>query len=195
MKKWLLLLLAVLLALSLCACRGDSEEAAAEAADAAASETAEQAEATDDAATETSEGTEAGTQQAAEPSANAAGDAAYEVELKDGLVLTNYEGDEVFAVFYSFTNGGDKPTNASLVLDVAAYQLGAELEEGALADSDLPGEWAGAYTNTWSYAEPGATLDCCEAFILKSDNDVEVEITEFEELGGRMLANQTFAAE
>ena len=194
MKKWLLLLLAALLALSLCACRAGSEEAAEEAADTQASETAEQAEGTD-AAAETSEGTEAGTEQAAEQAANAAGKAAYEVELKDGLVLTNYEGDEVFAVFYSFTNGGDKPTNASLVLDVAAYQLGAELEQGALADSDLPGEWAGAYTNTWSYVDPGASLDCCEAFILKSDNDVEVEIAEFEELGGRMLANQTFGVE
>ena len=169
MKKTLFGVLLLILVLCLCAC-GATEEATEQAAEE--------------------------TEQAAEPAEdNTATDAKYAVELLDAQKLTNYEGEEVFAVFYNFTNNSEETVSATVALYVKAFQDGVQLDNGYLAESDLPEDKASTYDADYKEVRPGTTIQCCEEFKLTSTSDVEVEVTEFMSFDNAFLASQVYSVQ
>lgn len=163
MKRSLLLLLLVVLALCLTACGAPAEQA-----EEAVEETAAEVE---QAVTE-------------------AADSPYAVELKEARRFSNYEGVDTLLVTYSFTNNSEDTTSAASALYIQAFQDGVQLESGWAAESDLPEDLAGLYDNDWKDIRPGTTLDCYDCFELSSESEVEVEVSEFL---GDLLTSKTFA--
>lgn len=174
MRKMLFGVLLLMLVFSLCAC-GAAEPAAEEATEPAAEE------------------------QAAEPAQDntteATADAAYVVELLDAQKLTNYEGKEVFTVFYNFTNNSEETTSAMVALYIKAFQDGIQLETSYLSEGDLPEDKAGTYDNDWKDIRPGTTLECYAAFELDSASDVEVEVTEFASFDDEILTSKVYSVQ
>ena len=171
MKKALLLIMVCFCMIILCACGGQPAEEATEQEEAA--------------------------EQAAEPATDntANSDSSYVVELLDAQKLTNYEGKEVFTVFYSFTNNSEETVSAAVALYIKAFQDGVELEKGYLAENDLPAEKAATYDADWKDIRPGTTLECYEEFILTSTSEVEVEVTEFMSFDNAILAAKSYAVQ
>ena len=169
MKKLLLLLMVGILALTLCACGASpaTEETTEETAEPAVDNTTEEA----------------------------ATDAPYVVELKDAQLLTNFEGEQVFAVFYSFTNNSEETTSATVALYVKGFQDGVQLEPGYLAQDDLPADKATMYEADWKDIRPGTTIDCYQTFVLTSTSEVEVEVTELFSFDNTILASKTYSVQ
>lgn len=169
MRKMLFGVLLLILVLCLCAC-GATEETTEQAAEE--------------------------TEQAAEPAEdNTAASAPYAVELLDAQKLTNYNGEEVFAVFYNFTNNSEDTISATSALFVKAFQDGVELDTGYLADADLPEDKAGTYGADYKDVRPGTTIECYEEFVLTSTSDVEVEVTEFMSFDDTILASKVYSVQ
>lgn len=120
-------------------------------------------------------------------------DSKYVVELKDAQLLTNYEGEKVFAVFYTFTNNSEDTISATAALHVQGFQDGVQLSSGYLAENDYPAEKAACVDAEWKDVRPGATIECCQGFILDSTSEVEVEVTELFSFNNEVIASKTYS--
>lgn len=170
MKKVLIGMFLVVLALCLCACGSQPAEESAEPA------------------TEEAE-------QAAEPAEDntAPADAPYTVELLEAQKLTNYDGQELFVVFYNFTNNSEETISAAVALYIKAFQDGVQLDTGYLDEDHVPE--GKTYDADWKDLRPGTTLECYEEFVLTSTSDVEVEVTEFASFDDEILASKVYSVQ
>ena len=96
----------------------------------------------------------------------------FKVEFGEARKVTStyIEGD-LLEVTYTFTNNSEETVSADTVLMVKAYQDGIEID--AEFDTELTGD------NESKSIRPGASLECKRLFKLTSNNEVEVEATEF----------------
>lgn len=99
----------------------------------------------------------------------------YAVVIKEAAIVTSdYEEGQIIAILYDFTNNSDETKGADLSVYAQAFQDGVELEHSYMAN--LPDGWESDNVN--KEVRPGTTIECVECFILTSESDVEVEITE-----------------
>lgn len=97
------------------------------------------------------------------------------VEIKGGQLATDYEGNPVCIITYSWTNNSDETTSAMYEISEKAFQDGVELDSAYfILDTSV-------YDSGTSMKEvrPGATADIQCAFILANQtSDVEFELSE-----------------
>lgn len=97
----------------------------------------------------------------------------YAVEIKDAFKTTDYAGNPAIVITYTWTNNSDDTTSAMVSLIEKAFQDGIQLDSAILYDVD--GYDASAYM---ADIRPGVSLDVQQAFVLRSDSTVEVEVSE-----------------
>ena len=96
----------------------------------------------------------------------------YAVEIKDAFLATDYEGKPALVVTYTWTNNSSETTSAMVALLEKAFQDGIELEHATMGDVEgYDGE------AEWKDIRPGVSLDVDMAFSLRSESDVEVEVS------------------
>lgn len=97
------------------------------------------------------------------------------VEIKGGQLATDYEGNPVCIITYSWTNNSDETTSAMYEISEKAFQDGVELDSAYfILDSSI-------YDSGSSMKDvrPGATADIQCAFVLANQtSDVEFELSE-----------------
>ena len=96
----------------------------------------------------------------------------YTVEIKDAFMATDYEGKPALVVTYTWTNNSTETTSAMVALLEKAFQDGIELEHAVMGDVEGYDDEAG-----WKDIRPGVSLDVDMAFSLRSESDVEVEVS------------------
>lgn len=170
MKKMLLGILLLTLAVCLCAC-GSTQPAEPAPAEPAATEPVE---AVVD---------------------NTAPAAKYDVELLDAQKLTSYDGEELLVVFYNFTNNSEDTTSATIALHFKAFQDGVQLDSGYLSEDGLPADKAATYDADWKDIRPGTTIQCYAAFVPASTSDIEVEVTELISFDNTILASKVYSVQ
>lgn len=164
-KRFLAILFASLLAVSLTACGSDTEPAEDTETEGTATETEQQEEAP--AASDTA----------------TVGD--YEVSIGDASMISDdYTGEEAFLVNLTFTNNGEETTSPMLALMVEAYQDGVQLERAIIGSEDFD---AGSESLN---VQPGGSNEFQLVFTLTSESPVQVIAQEF--LGEGTQATKTF---
>ncbi len=149
MKKFLSLLLALIMALSLVACGSNANTPTP-----------------DDKNTPTNE-------QAKDESKGKLGD--YAVQFTGFSLAKDYEGNDAIIVTYDFTNNSEEATSAMTALVIRAYQDGVQLSSAILMDA--PDGYDAE--NEMKNIKTGATLACQTSFVLSSTSSpVEVEAEE-----------------
>lgn len=156
-RKWMILILAAALSVSLAAC-GEAETA--DTQEPTESTTEEQAE-------------PAAQEDAAEPADTTSGEVGdYTVSIGDCAFTTDYEGNKAIVISYDFTNNSDETVTPLWSLDTTAFQDGISLEVAITMDDSV-------YKAETSQKElrPGASMENCQiAYVLDSDSPVEFEI-------------------
>lgn len=97
----------------------------------------------------------------------------YAVEIKDAFKTTDYEGKAAIVITYTWTNNSDDTTSAMVSLMEKAFQDGVQLESAILYDVD-------GYDPSPYMMEirPGVSLDVQQAFVMKSNSPIEVEVSD-----------------
>lgn len=162
MKKMMTMVAASMMLLAMLAGCGESNDTPTQNNDSAGSATTEAATNVDDAANpQTASVTDEGD----------LGD--YYVKILDAETgLTDYEGNPVIGVKYEFTNNGEENMMFSAATNAQAFQDGVQLE---LAIMDETSE---EYDNSLKEIKTGITLTCECYYVLTSESDVEIEVTE-----------------
>lgn len=94
------------------------------------------------------------------------------VEIKSAFLSTDYDGNSVIVVNFSWTNNSDETTSAAWSTICKAFQNGIEIESAYLVES--PSYDAGPHL---ADVRPGTTIDVQYAFVLSdTTSPVEVEI-------------------
>lgn len=167
MKRLLATLLALMLALSLAACGGDTSDKANQS-DADGSSAEQQA---DPAGEKTEEPAEA---EEPETPANAADLGDYHVEITGVSLSTDYEGNPAVIVSYSWTNNSEDTTMPMTTVTCSVFQDGVGAEAAIMMDENYDGD------SSMTEVRPGTTLDVQEAFVLSNTTSpIEVEISEW----------------
>lgn len=150
MKRFLALLMALIMCVSICACGAND--------DSADTDNKEPVTQNGDSAEET------------KVSEGALGD--YEIKFTGFSLSKDYEGKDVIIVSYDFTNNSDEADAAIFALTIKAYQDGVELETAfVLENEDID--------NATKEIKSGVTLNCCSAFVLdNTSSSVEFEASE-----------------
>lgn len=99
----------------------------------------------------------------------------YHVEIKGATLTTDYEGNLVIVITYSWTNNSDDTTSALTSVNCSAFQDGVGLESAFVLSDDVYDSGLGM-----TEVRPGTTIDVQSAFVLTSETSiVEVEISEW----------------
>lgn len=150
MKKFLALLMALIMCLSICACGGNDDSADTDNKEPVTQKDDETEE------TKASEGT--------------LGD--YAIKFTGFSLSKDYEGKDVIIVSYDFTNNSDEAEAAIWAVNIKAFQDGVELETAFVLDND-------DIDNSTKEIKSGVTLSCCSAFVLdNTSSSVEFEASE-----------------
>ena len=106
----------------------------------------------------------------------------YHVKILDAETgLMDYEGNPVIGVKYEYTNNGEENMMFDIAVSAQAFQDGVQLE---LAFMD---EYSDEYENSSKEIKTGATITCELYYVLTSESEVEVEVTELISLGNDKL--------
>lgn len=163
MKKLLIALLTLTLALSLAACGGDTAETM-DQPDAEENSTIEQEVPTEDQE-------EVNTPETAK---NAADLGNYYVEITGASLSTDYEGNPAIIVSYSWTNNSEETTMPMTTVTCSVFQDGVGADPAIIMDESYDGD------STMTEVRPGTTINVQEAFVLSNTTSpVEVEISEW----------------
>lgn len=98
----------------------------------------------------------------------------YHVDIKDAILVDDYEGNPAIVVTYAWTNNSDDTTSAMVALHGKAFQDGVQLDNAMVVGQE-------GYESGTSMTEirPGTTIDVQAAFELRNtESVVEFEISE-----------------
>ena len=110
----------------------------------------------------------------------------YNIKIVSAKTGKDYAGKDVLIVTYQWTNNSDKEKMFSTAFSAKAYQDGVECGGITVVD--------GVDTQKMlSNIKPGATLEVQDAYILKSDSDVEIEVGPWISLGEETKVVKTFS--
>lgn len=153
MKKFLTLLLALVLALGLTACGSSSVGD-----------------------TNTPAGSDSQQQESTPSSPDGEGTLGkYAVKFTGYTLAKDYQGQDTVIISFDFTNNDEDATSAMVALNIDAYQDGIELESAILTDAPEGYDSESEMKNI----KQGATLNCQKAFVLSNTSSpVEVEAEE-----------------
>lgn len=86
---------------------------------------------------------------------------------------TDYEGKKCLLYYYTFTNTSDQNATAGISANVQCFQDGSECEMAITTeDIDAMDNYA------MNEVQPGGTVEVCQAFVLKSDTELTIEVSE-----------------
>ena len=176
-KSIIAIILALLLALPACSVTDDAEETETEPSEqGTAEQEEEQAEPEEEPSEEGPTG-EGAVEEAPEEEtpANAADLGDSYVEIKSARLTTDYEGNQVIIITYDWTNTSDDTTSAMVSVSSSVFQDGISLETAYMIEDE-------SYDDRSAYmaeVRPDTTIEIQEAFVLRSESIVEVEIGEW----------------
>ena len=102
---------------------------------------------------------------------------------------TDYEGNKALLYYYNFTNNSDDNTTAGMTAYVQCFQDGSECE---MAIMDEMNDAMNYYA--LNEVQPGGTVEVCQAFTLKSDSEITIEVSDLFSMSDEK-ASQTIAVE
>ena len=109
----------------------------------------------------------------------------YHVKILDAETgLNDYDGNPVIGVKYEYTNNGDENMMFEAAVNAQAFQDGVQL------DPAFMGDFSAEYENSSKEIKTGTTLTCELYYVLTSDSDVEVEVTELISLDNAKLVKK-----
>lgn len=155
-KRIIAALLTMLLAFSLTACGGSSEDTSDENTEAPVEEVAEE--------TEEAEADDGIIDFEGET---------FRVTYTKHELGTDYEGNPCLYYYFNFTNNGEEATSAMVTSYIQCFQNGIECET-AITD-----EMTEAMDNYMKDIQPGVTLEVCTAFVLSDNSDVTLEASDW----------------
>lgn len=111
------------------------------------------------------------------------------VTIEGAKFSTDYAGNKVIVIDYTFTNLEDKATSFMLTYKAQAFQGGVELDDIAIGVDEVD-------TSTlMADLKPGATLTLSKAYTLRDASTVTVEVTKLFSFNDDILATKDFAGE
>lgn len=113
-----------------------------------------------------------------------AADSDYAVTIDGSTVAKDYQGKRAVVVDFTFTNNSDKANSFAFATRVKAFQDGIELEDAMFFDDDVYDS-----ANSMKDIKPGKSISVQDAFVLDSDADVEIEVTELISFDDALLAS------
>lgn len=108
----------------------------------------------------------------------------YAVTIDGSTASTDYEGNPVIIVDFTFTNNSDEDTSFAAACYPQAFQNGVQLEN-AIVTEDLGNGYM-------AELKPGASTSARIAYSLTDQSDVTVEVSELVSLDDALLAEATF---
>ena len=112
----------------------------------------------------------------------------YAVTIDGARVTSDYEGNPVVAITYTFTNNSDDTTSFMVAINTQVFQNGIELDSAYMVDDvDV--------SKTMSDIKPGASIQVEEVYALNDMSEIEVEVSELFSFSDDLLASQTFTLE
>ena len=102
---------------------------------------------------------------------------------------TDYEGNKCLLYYYNFTNNSDQNATAGLTAHVQCFQDGSECE---MAIVDISSAELDNYA--MNEVQPGYTVEVCQPFLLKSDTELTIEVSDLFSMGGEK-ASQAITVE
>lgn len=98
----------------------------------------------------------------------------YYVEIKDGVLAEDYNGETAVIITYTWTNNSEETTSAMVNISEKAFQDGVELDSAIIMDSSVYDSGA-----SMKDVRPGTSIDVQCAFELANQTSpVEVELSE-----------------
>ncbi len=113
----------------------------------------------------------------------------YVVKITGSSLDKDYEGKQVIVVSYDFTNNSDKAQNFMFAVKAQAFQGGIELSDLAIGVDSVDSSLALADV------KPGSTVTVKEAYILRDNSTVSVEVRELISFDDELLASQDFTVD
>lgn len=111
----------------------------------------------------------------------------YEVSILSARLAEDYEGNPAVIVKFEFTNHDEEARNFMFAISTEVYQDGVELET-AIVMEDIENE------NSMKNIKTGATITCEKAYLLTSESEIEVELSELISFDNTKIT-RTFAYE
>ena len=114
----------------------------------------------------------------------------YHIKILDAETgLKDYDGNPVIGVKYEYTNNGKENMMFDVAVSAQAFQDGVQLELAFM------GDFSDEYENSSKEIKTGTTLTCELYYVLTSESEVEVEVTELISLDGTKLVKTFPVAE
>lgn len=169
MRKFLVLFIGAVLAISLCSC--DFSDTTSGGTDSKAPATTTTAEKADD----------------GNKVMDTEGDIGdYHIKIVSAKKGKDYSKKDVLIVTYQWTNNGDDEQMFSTAFSVSAYQNGVECDDITMVD--------GVDTQkSLSKIKPGATLEVQKPYVLDGDSDVTIEVGPWISIGESSKVTKTFS--
>ena len=170
MRKFLVLFIGAVLAISLCSCDFSDTASGGTASKAPTTTPAAAAKADDGNKVMDTEGD--------------IGD--YHLKIVSAKKGKDYSKKDVLIVTYQWTNNGDDEQMFSTAFSISAYQNGVECDDITMVD--------GVDTQqSLSKIKPGATMELQDAYILDGDSDVSIEVGPWISIGESSKVTKTFS--
>lgn len=107
------------------------------------------------------------------------------VEIGEGTVVQDYEGNPALAVNYTWTNNSDEATSFAVAIYAQAFQNGVQLDPAIAIDVDSG--------STMNEIKPGATQSVTQVYALSDSSEVLVECSELVSFDDTIIATKTFS--
>lgn len=143
----------------------------------------------DSSVTQPSEGAEESEPAEEAEEAPAAADSEFAVGIDGATQTTDFEGNPVLVVNFTFTNNGEKDANFMFATSAKAFQDGVELEIAIVTDDTFDS------SSALKDIKPGTSLPVQAAYVLDSTSDVTVEVSELISFDDTLLATKTFTVQ
>lgn len=110
----------------------------------------------------------------------------FAVTIDGARTGTDYAGEPILIVTYTFTNNGEEPQTFMWAFSDKAFQNGVELDGFVVSDE------VDSVAKT-KELKPGATIEVQSAFALDDQSEVTVEVSELWSLSDKIIASQVFS--
>jgi hypothetical protein len=109
----------------------------------------------------------------------------YDVTIEGATFAKDYAGEPAIVVSYEFTNNSDEAANFMTAIHDQAFQSGVELESAIVEDVDT--------ALSMSDIKPGTTVTIQEAYALRDESTVSVEVRELFSFSEAVLTSEEFS--
>jgi hypothetical protein len=122
----------------------------------------------------------------AAPAAEEASSSDFDVKIEGASFASDYAGKPAIVVSFAFTNNSDEAANFMFAVRAQAFQSGIELSDLAIVDG---------VDGSLSLADiqPGVTISVQEAFLLRDESPVTIEVREVFDFDKKIIATQEFS--